>query len=476
MDEVMKHNNFSTFDPPKDSGSAAYMIMFYLGVGNLFPWNAFITASTYYAMRFCGTFVENSFENYFSTAYTLSQAVGLALSIKYEHRFSLKQKIAHPLMLYSTIFGITSALVLVANIDAMLLFGLTLISACLSGLVGAMFSSGLFGLGAMLPKQYTGAIMSGQGLAGMVVSLSAMLTQYAGGDTTTCDNYDDNRNDDDSICEQTISFSALAYFLIATLVLISCIFSFSSIMRMKFTMYYVALSGGKKENLISEAQNPLLSHHETVVDGSEDADTFSPNASFLQPNFEIADHTSSSPLEVFRQVFIPALSVWGTFAVTIGIFPALTVFLESTDRCKPNSNRFFNDLFVPFLFLLCNIFDFAGRILAGSSLIPHLLSSKNIWIAAGARLAFFPLFMLCKISDSKLPIVFNHDAFPIVFMSLMALTNGYVASHCMMMGGNLVSDKDKSLAGTIMSFSLTVGLLTGSCLSFLVVYVVEGKL
>ena len=39
---------------PKDIGNIAYLICFYLGLGNLLPWNAFITASSYYTDRFCG--------------------------------------------------------------------------------------------------------------------------------------------------------------------------------------------------------------------------------------------------------------------------------------------------------------------------------------------------------------------------------------------------------------------------------------
>jgi hypothetical protein len=59
---------------PKDTGNIAYIIFFWLGlgigffkirlsthayfflslIGNLFPWNAFITAATYFSERFCG--------------------------------------------------------------------------------------------------------------------------------------------------------------------------------------------------------------------------------------------------------------------------------------------------------------------------------------------------------------------------------------------------------------------------------------
>lgn len=187
----------------------------------------------------------------------------------------------------------------------------------------------------------------------------------------------------------------------------------------------------------------------------------------------VPKETPSSATEVFGQIYIPSLSVWGTFAVTIGLFPALTVFIQSTENCKDN-NRFYNDLFIPFLFLLFNIFDLCGRIAAEST--KPIFNSKNVWIASVSRLIFFPLFMLCNVSNSKLPVVFNSDVFPILFMIFLAFTNGYVASNCMMMGASTVAAKDSGLAGTIMIFSLTLGLLTGSCISFLTVFINEGSL
>lgn len=147
---------------PKDVGRMAYMIMFYEGVGNLFPWNAFITASSYYAQRFCGTSFESTFENYFSITYTLSQTIGLALAVRYQDRLSMNQKVTIPLVFYSAIFAFTTMLVIIQNMDSTLLFFLTLISAFLAGNFGALLSGGLFSLGAMLPAEYTGALMNGK--------------------------------------------------------------------------------------------------------------------------------------------------------------------------------------------------------------------------------------------------------------------------------------------------------------------------
>jgi equilibrative nucleoside transporter 1/2/3 len=177
--------------------------------------------------------------------------------------------------------------------------------------------------------------------------------------------------------------------------------------------------------------------------------------------------------EVFKVVSIPSFSVWLTFTVTIAIFPSLTVLIESTKKCE-SSERFFNDLFTPFMFLLFNIFDLVGRIAAGAT--KPIFNPKNIWIAAVARFIFWPLFLLCNVSNSQLSVLFKSDACAIIFMIFMAFTNGYVASNSMMMGAEVASAKDSGLAGTIMVFSLTVGLFCGSCFSFIIVYISQGSL
>lgn len=171
-------------------------------------------------------------------------------------------------------------------------------------------------------------------------------------------------------------------------------------------------------------------------------------------------------VRVFKEVMIPALSVTAVFSVTIGLFPSLTVLIESTEKCH-SSSRFSNDLFIPFMFLMFNLFDLVGRLVAGA--FPCPFTPQTIWIPAALRFVFFPLFLFCNVSGSSLPIWFNHDAFPILFMILFAFSSGYVASNCMMMGPTLTKPSDSQLAGTIMVFCLTIGLLCGASLSFLAV-------
>eukprot|EP00981_Chlorochromonas_danica_P010864 scaffold3486_cov185-Ochromonas_danica.AAC.11 len=469
--------------------------MFYEGVGNLFPWNALINASSYYAERFCGTSFESSFENYFSLTYTLSQTFGLGLAVLFQDRLTLNQKVVIPLGCWATLFAITTLLVIIQDLDPTLLFFLTLITCFLCGSFGALLSGGLFSLGAMLPPAYTGALMNGQGLAGLIVSVSAILTSWAASAPDNCT--DDNAEDDDGECSYSLNVSALAYFLIATFIL----------------MYYMARAMGEGQE---DILNPMLSdtsahginnnqqqQEEEEEEGKKktsaalridnplnhDDSTLSTYSIPFdeQNNFNNSNNNNNnnnnanneklvvnvdSIVACFRKIWIPAVSVWFTFSVTIGLFPSLTVFIESTENCK-SSNRFYNDLFTPFMFLLFNLFDFIGRVSAG--VFRNVFTTKNIWMAPVARTVFFPLFLLCNITDSKLPVVFNNDAFPFLFMIFMAITNGYVASTCMMMGPSLVSNNETGLVGTIMVFCLTSGLLTGACISFLTVYISQGS-
>lgn len=160
---------------PTDYYYFVYFVLFWLGVGNLFPWNAFITASAYYANRFCGTSFESEFENFFSITFTVSQTIGLALSIVYQDSISLRNKIIWPLLCYACIFAVTTILVIIQDIQHTLLFIVTLLSALMCGICGSILSSGIFGLGAMFPPAYTAALMNGQGLAGLFVSGMLLL-------------------------------------------------------------------------------------------------------------------------------------------------------------------------------------------------------------------------------------------------------------------------------------------------------------
>ena len=591
---------------PTDTGNFVYMIMLFQGLANLFPWNAFITASAYFSSRFCGTPYGTSFEAYFSFAATAFQTVGLALSVVYQERFSLHFRIIYPLLLYGVIFALTTLLVLAKDFNGDPLFWVTMVSMTLSGMCGAVLSGGLFSMSAVFPSSYTAALMTGQALAGVVVSVSDLVTSAVGGQP---DNFcsDDatsssssSSSSSASTCVYEINYSAFVYFSIATVVLLTSAGLQYVLMKLPFTVFYMRRQGwnwlsSELSERISVAYqsvvttdkdkdrllDPLLSYFLPPRDGStsslsslggsggggggspsagaggknsggggggggsieaagagvgggspkpkrldpsaggrggggdaynpvlpssapsinktrgmdnddeddDDAETGAPSAisfhqsrlrrdpsleragSELQASVEMGGISFQTIIRVGKSIRVPALAAMMCFVTTLAVFPALTIFLRSQHRCE-YTGRIYNDLYVPLYFLLYNAGDFSGRVAAGWY---QVFSGSNIIYPAMLRLVFIPLFLLCNNQGSQLPVVFESDAWPISFMILMAFSNGYVASSAMMIGPALVDSRDKNLAGTIMIFSLTLGLMLGSVFSFSIVDISQGR-
>lgn len=354
------------------------------------------------------------------------------------------------------------------TVSPYLLFGITLLSCCVVGSSNALLSGGIFGLAGSFPPQYTGAVMSGQGLAGLVVSVASLVTIWAGNPVDICT--DDDSNDDDGDCEDYVDYSALSFFVISCIVMGTCVFSFLALMSLPFTHYHQnkALEDMRRGASIDpDRKGTDNAPTETEALLEDLLDSSGPE----QVAYEV---TPERVWRIFKLIRPAAFGAYLSFAVTLAMFPSITVLIQSSQQCSSNATRFNNDLFVPFFFLLFNLFDFCGRILAGINQLGF--TADTVWIAVACRVIFIPLFLFCNISGSQLPVLFHSDVFPIIFMILFALSNGYLSTLSMMFGPTMVSSRHANLAGTIMVFCLTLGLLSGSALSFLMLVISQGSL
>lgn len=158
----------------------SYCIFFWLGVGNLLPWNAFVTAQPYYKARFCDTQFNNSFENFFAIFFTVSQPVGLFLLIQYNKVFSINTQVIATLVIYTSLFILNTIFVSVTSVPPTSLFAITLASTVCCGFSGAIMNGGLFGLAGMLPSVATSALMNGSSLSGLLISMvRVMLLEHS---------------------------------------------------------------------------------------------------------------------------------------------------------------------------------------------------------------------------------------------------------------------------------------------------------
>lgn len=159
-----------------------------------------------------------------------------------------------------------------------------------------------------------------------------------------------------------------------------------------------------------------------------------------------------------------AFAVFMVFTVTLSVFPGATSEIVSSRQCEPGRSRFFaGDVFVMFSFVSFNAFDLIGRLAAGLT-----FTLPRAWLptASVSRLVFVPLLLACRSEHSRFRNWLTADVFPLTLMPLFAVTNGYVSSLSMMAGS-----QKGAWAGTAMVLFLSGGLLAGSLLSFVVLYV-----
>ena len=190
------------------------------------------------------------------------------------------------------------------------------------------------------------------------------------------------------------------------------------------------------------------------------------------------------------------------------LYPSLMVLVQTDQRCV-SGGRAFTDMWLPILFVLFAAGDFLGRLGAQLSSHQTLLNERNIWMPAVLRMGLIPLFMSCKIRNGQLPVAFPDAGIPIFLVLLLGLSNGYLGNLAMMLGPEAVKKATKDdankarggtgenrsssnsssssssmttkrndsghLAGIIMILCLSTGLLVGSLVSFLLVFIVTGS-
>nr|XP_019947951.1 PREDICTED: equilibrative nucleoside transporter 1 [Paralichthys olivaceus]XP_019947959.1 PREDICTED: equilibrative nucleoside transporter 1 [Paralichthys olivaceus]XP_019947968.1 PREDICTED: equilibrative nucleoside transporter 1 [Paralichthys olivaceus]XP_019947975.1 PREDICTED: equilibrative nucleoside transporter 1 [Paralichthys olivaceus] len=439
----------TAINAPRDKYNAVWIIFFILGLGTLLPWNFFMTATMYFTSRLKdppvdlptnvtanstmeGVDTRNVLESKFNNVMTLCAMVPLliftCLNSFIHQRIPQKLRISGSLTVILVVFLLTAIFVKV-DMAPLSFFTVTMIKIICINSFGAILQGSLFGLAGMLPASYTTPIMSGQGLAGAFAAFS-MICALASG--------------------SALQDSAFGYFITACVVILLAIMSYLALPRMEFFQYYTESNGSRpsedEENKMDFLKNESPGEKRPVVSLVEDE---------AKP--------SVSVLNIFKQIWVMALSVCFIFTVTIGTFPAVTVEVQSTVANGGGWEKYF----IPVsCFLLFNLMDWAGRSLTAVCMWP---GKDSMWlpILVVLRVVFIPLFMLCNVQPRHyLPVLFSHDAWYIIFMIFFSFSNGYLASLCMCFGPKKVPQHEAETAGAIMAFFLSLGLALGAAVSF----------
>ncbi|XP_011471832.4 equilibrative nucleoside transporter 2 isoform X1 [Oryzias latipes] len=432
--------------PPCDRGQAVAIIFFILGVETLLPWNFFITASEYFNGR-----LNNNNNNSSSRNATMMDA---SKGYNYDCWMSLLSQL--PLLLFTLLnsfiyqwvkehlrmafsmvaififFLLTAALVQV-DMQPDTFFSITMTTIWFINMFGAVLQSSLFGVVSQFPPRYSTLFMSGQGLAGIFAGIAMLCSIFSNPDRTS---------------------AALGYFItpcFATLVSLVC---YMMLPRLEFARFYLSRNQSDK----GEAAQELISSDQKVL-SSEKKD--------LEANGKITSRGAereqrASVFAVFKKIWVMALCVTWIFAVTLAVFPVITVRVQTVYV----GSKWADVFTCVCCFIVFYIMDLLGR--GAPSLKQWPSKESSLFpIVVFLRVIFIPMLMMCNIKDSKLPIFFRHDSAFVVIMALFSFTNGYLACLCMSYAPQLVRCKDCETAGSLMTFFLALGLALGAGFSFL---------
>nr|XP_057928938.1 equilibrative nucleoside transporter 2-like [Doryrhamphus excisus]XP_057928948.1 equilibrative nucleoside transporter 2-like [Doryrhamphus excisus]XP_057928956.1 equilibrative nucleoside transporter 2-like [Doryrhamphus excisus] len=425
---------------PTDRGNIVATIIFMLGLGTLLPWNFFITASQYFNKKLSTPFnssnsssgATNKDYNYDSWMALLSQLPLLLFTLLNSflyQRVSEHLRVAFSLVAIFLLFCLTAALVQV-GLQPYTFFSITMATIWFINMFGAVLQGSLFGMVGLLPPRYSTLFMSGQGLAGIFAAI-AMLCSILG-------------NTD-------INAAALGYFITPCVATLGTLLCYLLLPHLEFARFYLSGRVGDEEEKMKE----LLSSADRKAKKKEEVDV---NRKLMSEPEE-----RSSVYAVFRKIWSMAVCVTCVFAVTLSVFPVITVQVESVNKSSATWDKVFTCVCC---FIVFNAMDLAGRSAPSLAQWP----SKDSWLfpaAVASRLVFVPLLMTCNIPNSKLSILFHHDAAFATIMALFAFSNGYLASLCMAYAPQLVRHKDCETAGSLMTFFLVLGLALGASMSFL---------
>lgn len=416
---------------PVDRGQAVALIIFVLGLGTLLPWNFFITASKYFNERLNSTGTSGtspkdySYDSWMALLSQLPQLLFTLLNSFLYQRVRERVRVPFSLVGIFLLFSLTAALVKVP-MEPDNFFSITMATIWFINMCGAVLQGSLFGMVGLLPPRYSTLFMSGQGLAGIFAAL-AMLFSILG------------KSDQSS--------AALGYFITPCVATLGTLVCYLLLPRLKFADFYLNRHQPDKVE-------------EVFLESTEK------NKKDLEANGKLSkqeeNQEHSSVLAVFKKIWLMALCVTCVFAVTLSVFPVITVRV----RTVYDNAEWGNVFTCVCCFIVFNVMDLAGRT---TPYIVQWPSKESRWFPAVvfSRLVFIPLVMLCNVQDSKLTAVFRHDCAFVVIMALFAFSNGYLASLCMAYAPQLVRCKDCETAGSLMTFFLVLGLAVGASFSFL---------
>ncbi|XP_055350142.1 equilibrative nucleoside transporter 3-like [Paramacrobiotus metropolitanus] len=430
-DDLNLHNGARNpkYAPP-DRYNLAFIIMVFLGMGGMYPWNFFITAADYFhfALRNVThpegtTPYQRTFENALTIIATSCGLVGIVCSTLLTRYLSVKLRAYGGFIVIIIIFTVTTVL---ARVDTDSFqegfFIITMINVFIINFASNIVNGGLFGLQGCMPSKFATAFMVGQTFAGIFAALSSVISVLT------------NRDETDQ--NSSIKNQAVGYFASAIGATTLCTVLFAVFLRLPIVNFY------------------FNRNDEKVINASDEKPVEKPK----------------TPLKMIITRTWPYIgTLILTFATTLSVFPAISVMVKSTNAASGSLLN--NALFLPVAcFVVYNVGDFSGRFSHGLLQWPNPQQGILLFVIAVVRTGLIPMFLFCNAAPRDHTDAVFGDAVFITLIAVLAFTNGYFGNAGIMYGPKVVPPEWAEITGAIMGLCINVGLVLGAAFSFALLF------
>lgn len=410
----------------------------------------FLAAAPYFHRRFEGsTWALDHYESSIVSVSTVTNLLCVLVLAKLQRNASYPLRIAVSLVILMATFALQAmSTIFFRSVPIGLYFIFVMTMVLGSSFAVGMNQNGVFAYVSGFGRpEYTQAIMTGQGIAGVLPCIVQIITNAVGFKRGDDDHHETDKDDGDYYK------SALTYFLFAVLVSIIALFAFLRLINRTAGPQWFIRELRAMRNM---PQGPSNNSAATTSGFEEPA----------------ASHKTVGLWRLFLKLKWLSLAVYFCFTVTM-IYPVFTVKIVSVRDPATRSRLFEPEIFVPLAFLFWNLGDLLGRISPALPTLARAIHYPRAVLAFSLlRIVFIPMYLACNIQSSgsttHTPFI-NSDFFYLVIVQFgLGLTNGFLGSVCMMGASKYVTEDELEAAGGFMSMMLVAGLATGSLLSFLV--------
>jgi equilibrative nucleoside transporter 1/2/3 len=387
----------------------------------------FLAATPYFQGRFHDDeWVLQNFQSAIISVSTVTNLGAMTILTNIQYTASYPFRINLALCINVTVFAlltISTSAFLDATPGQYLAFVLIMVAgtAWAAGLV----QNGAFAFAASFGRpEYMQAIMAGQGVAGVLPPVAQIISVLVAPPKESTPGPGGPG--------QQAQSAAFIYFLTAVVISIIALVAFIPLVR-------------RHNHLV---ENRMGENMTASFNSIEDA--------------ERAARKVVSMTTLFKKLRWFAAAVFMCFTVAM-FFPIFTAKILSVTPPEKASPLLQPSAFIPLGFFFWNLGDLGGR--ASALSLPCRDRPTVLFAVSIARTLFLPLYALCNIHGRGA--IVNSDIFYLLFVQFpYGLTNGWLASNCMMAAGEWVDEGEREASGGFMGLCLIAGLTFGSLLSF----------